>query len=579
MRRLSAAIALSVLLPASVQAWTHSGGRPACSVYTTFSSTDGCAGAPAYLNSTLSYRDAAAFTDGTFWSVTSRLSNFQWNVAGVDFAVGVTPGSYCGGALACSTTPGATNLWSPVGYNFATDPAGTGCDPSLSAIMTDSGMNVIKCYITAGHTAINFNGVDLNPGNTDCYNLYVRETTGSLGLTGTINFTNSRMHIDSSKASCLNTLSSSTVTGQSPVTLGNYPGGMSDVFAITVNNNVLYQDGQNPLQLLANATTLPMYHGAVSFSTGGTFTAHYNYIPDTHNYVFYGSACNGIDYSYNVEPHVSPYVAYGHGDFTLQNGFSVCPSTTVPYITETNNTIWNNPSTQTIYGAITTFLTQNAIGASGTPTTITNTTVTLNTLIVNPQPNYTVNSPPTIVGPGSGYTIDDQVSIHDPNCDPANGGGRRWPVVRVQTVSSGALLTVQLADGGACNPAPATGVTLATTDAPGYAGGGGTGSGATISIPGGAYITYLAGDGGSYASDGANQQQFFTNITIANNATVTTGGGSPSPGFMAQGTHYGVKCTNPISTSGNFDAISGAILAQGSGLNFPTTDVGGTTGC
>ena len=565
----------------SAAAWWHQGTVGNCSVHTDLSSSDGCSGAPAYVNSTLSYQNTTAFTDGTFGLVMNRLSNWGWNVAGVDFAVGVTPGSYCGGALACSTTPGARNLWSPAGYNFATDPAGTGCDPS-STIRSSGSQTQIHCLITPSHTAINFQGIDLNPGNAGCYDLLVEEDSAyaNTGLMGTINFSNSRIKIDSSQTSCL-TQSPYGSAGEPPVQLGNYSNPMSDAFAVTASNNVIDADGSSPAQLLANGTLLPMNGGEIGYHTGGTLTAHYNYSKNPHNYVFYGVACSGIDYSYNVAPGVAPYLDYGHGDFALHYNFLNCPSATIPYFTNVNNTLWNPPS-QTAYGAITTLLSVNAI-ASTFPTTITNTVIKLNTLITNPMPNYLAGVP-TLVSAGSGYAVGDIVSIHDPGgyCNPLSGGGRRWPAQRVTAVDGGGAITGYTStlgyDGGACNPAPATGVAFATSDGSGYGGTTGTGSGATFSIP--SFGTQVTGDGAIYLSDGAPQPQSFTNVTINNNAILMSASGSLNPGIMAQGTHYGIHCANPISTNGNFDAQTGAILTRGAtGLIFPTTDVGGVTGC
>src|ERR1700730_10945589 len=68
---------------------------------------DGCSGASPFINSVLSYPNAAFFTDpvnGGFQSAQhalSRPTQAVWNVAGIDYAVGVKPGSYCGDPVAC----------------------------------------------------------------------------------------------------------------------------------------------------------------------------------------------------------------------------------------------------------------------------------------------------------------------------------------------------------------------------------------------------------------------------------------------------------------------------------------------
>ena len=94
------------------------GSAPSNCTITATATADGCAGAPTYVNSTLSFQDANFFASGHAaqsgqnFSAGLAVINSQttgWNPAGVNYPVGVRPGTYCGGATGKICSAG-TNL-------------------------------------------------------------------------------------------------------------------------------------------------------------------------------------------------------------------------------------------------------------------------------------------------------------------------------------------------------------------------------------------------------------------------------------------------------------------------------------
>lgn len=135
---------------------------------------DGCATAPAYFNSTLSYYDPTGFSDGSIFQygqLQARPSQVNWNVAGINYPVGVKPAKYCNGTYVspgvptapCSTTPGATNLIDAYLYNWATDPMGFGCSTSAGGFNDSVFRNAEDCRVSG---PIDVKGVDFDPQET-----------------------------------------------------------------------------------------------------------------------------------------------------------------------------------------------------------------------------------------------------------------------------------------------------------------------------------------------------------------------------------------------------------------------------
>ena len=186
-------------LPAGAQTQLELMSGPGACPQGTYAGIDGCAAAPGYFNPTLSFHDASLFVDGTFFQNGQSVaaSKFDWNVAGKDFAVGVTPGTYCGGAYTpCSTTPGASGLIDASQYPWGTVNDHTGCG-SGTAI---DGYGRLNCIVTGSGT-INLIGFDWSPneghaGET-CVSLWLREgsTGANNGWSGTVNFTNNHWHM------------------------------------------------------------------------------------------------------------------------------------------------------------------------------------------------------------------------------------------------------------------------------------------------------------------------------------------------------------------------------------------------
>lgn len=196
------------------------GGNPPCP-FSGGTAADGCSGAPAGytdVSNILTYKNSTALSDGTIFQFASctgtpRGSNtcagvsnhLTWNIPGIDFAVGIVPGTTtCNGSTKpCSTTAGATGLidasnatyWGGVNTRNSTSQGAidTGCNfvtYTLSAAADGGG--AVQCELTtSGHT-VNLNGYDWSPneggGSEACVDLEV-DTDGT-SISGTINFTN-----------------------------------------------------------------------------------------------------------------------------------------------------------------------------------------------------------------------------------------------------------------------------------------------------------------------------------------------------------------------------------------------------
>lgn len=180
---------------------------PTCAVYPTYTTPsttapyDGCPDASLAISGLATqFYDPTAFSDGTLFqngqcsgprasSTCAGVRAINWNVAGVDFPIGIRPvaaGQYCDGPYVsldnpkrpCSATPGATNLIDASTYDWAKDDqagyANTGCvngggTSSWVHLTTGSaGRTDMKCVVksTTGQT-INILGFDWTP-NEGC---------------------------------------------------------------------------------------------------------------------------------------------------------------------------------------------------------------------------------------------------------------------------------------------------------------------------------------------------------------------------------------------------------------------------
>jgi hypothetical protein len=547
-------------LSPAVKAYWHGTPPPACP-YTAFSSSDGCSGAPGYINSTLSFQDQHAFSDGTLFQngqmptgagfTAGRNNNVNWNVACVDYACGVTPGIYCNSTtIPCSQTPGAINLIDAIRYfsttiNSATgDSANTGCAAHNTGSSYTAGAIICK----TGSSTINFIGFDLSPtvaGVQTCTPVQIT-SSGSSFTSGTMNFKNNRYLQTNNNSACL------APAGGAAARIG---------VSITQNwsQNVLnnFMDMQSKAPFMLNVDVV-----AVQTQGIGTADIERNYFGNSPTKTISTQNCQTI---VNYNGFHNNGFEYGHAlhtEFFILGG--IASPSGVP-CSAANQTIVGNLAWQdTTLGAPPTALLFDAQLAAGFPDpsggnypALLAGDYELNVLVTNPTTDgagslswYTFlsgGSTYTLTTPGSGYVSGDIVQINVAGC-------RIPPQYQVSPT-----LTALVWRNGSCLGAapPSTTTIWQTTDLTTP-----TASGATLAIPG--WINSTTSSGIAFAGSGGGNS--YQNLTIANNAMDLSGilgCQTNAPGCAAAlAGHAGdlIYCANPATFANNFNLLNNTVL-------------------
>jgi len=392
MRKLLLALLCLIALPATASHWRSIGTLASCP-YQTWIATDGCTGAPAYINSTLSYQNANGLTSGLTGSwfqsgqaIPSR-SIINWNVAGQEYPVGVASSqSYCSLAgLPCSGTPGAGNLIDAHALTKAQWQTLTGC-PSVDATALAS--NTILCTIGSA-THLIFNGIDFSPndsGTQYCYNVYLSNESGN----GTLDVTNNRK-----------------VT-QYSLGCGGFPGTVDIYHEFKISTSVSHTWNANVLNNWfdggsAGTTGHFINDTFFEFDGNGALVVEYNYFANTNEKMISTVACGSVDIRFNVFHNlgydVGVYGASAHQEWEIVGpGSASCPSP-VTVNNRVGNTAWQDASLPGPQGVI--FFDTPLFNAAYGPGyisggvssyVVTNGVMELNTLISNYSQDQRVNS-------------------------------------------------------------------------------------------------------------------------------------------------------------------------------------------
>ncbi len=425
------AVALALAATATCPAY---GGIITCP-YPAFASLDGCAGSGRPLVykgvNALSYQDPNLLTPGHIFQSgqtvapnlhrTGIVSLINWNVAGADFAVGVTQGpgmngAYCDGAFIATDNPkkpcshdaagNLTPLIDPSLYDWAKDGqagyANVGC--TAAANYGSPYQRAVKCV--ANQSTMNVEGFDWAPAkSTDggrtwhqtCVGLDL-EDTGSV-TNGTVNFVNNRVDWGGD-ASCqwLKTNGSPSLGVMTPIYIN-----VSPLHGWVVN--VLHNHVSQEMQAAYNTSGRPMWigtpapihatgivtKGTASFSSVVTLNIRWNVLENIESKgIVWEYACGGIDWSYNVMHNIGMFSNGEHAEFNYSiphwspdgvTGKAVqdihCPGYVqasaqpiaswagsswgqMDHFTEINNTAWNDNGNE---GISTSFF-DNALGFS-----------------------------------------------------------------------------------------------------------------------------------------------------------------------------------------------------------------------
>lgn len=370
-----------------------------CSVFTSFSSTDGCSAGPTQvISSTLNFSNGNLLTPGATGTAlqnpgaynaavtgsqgfhVNNTSTVNWNVPGVDYPVGVVPCSglsYCNGTSYCGkvASGGGTNfpcsannptLIDAVQYNWASDAsagfAQTGCGSPSISISAGTGTigniskNLIHCSMPNGAN-INVQGFDFTPfeGGLFGENCTAMQFFGNTtGFTGTVTFKNNRVSFGGD-LSC-------QVIGSVPILFEVLA---LDAWNINISNNELDGNGLNCCSGIypgsgspyPNNFVWPNEAGVIWFrqdctspftstqcgsSGGSTLTVKYNYTHDLPGRLFYAFslACAGFDFSYNVVHNPNTSAASVHGEIYLPilSSTTTCPG----YVAGTSWGAWQS---------------------------------------------------------------------------------------------------------------------------------------------------------------------------------------------------------------------------------------------
>jgi hypothetical protein len=459
-----------------------------CSAFSGFPALDGCSAAPGTspsYTSALQYRDPAAFTVGHLFQTqgvtpisglhSGPSPKINWNVAGVDFPVGVAPCAsptgcfactwaecttagiygqdvYCNGmayngaTLPCSTTPGATYLIdaSEYAWGSSSDPAQTGCGMASNYNKTQH--YVVTCVVSteAGPATVNLIGFDFAPVidgvANSCVGIKVTEARGGVANGGTINQKHTRFFA-ANNAACAAPIGASLGQG----VLTNYYGtpfwfntNISEPWTYDVEYNMVDLQSQNAFNTLKGPGTnydwFNVPYGEWQFGQTGLhpylgrnkIVFRYNWLPNQTRNVFQANnSCNGLDVSYNVLHNLNYYAGTGHGEFFVVFNNYNCPGYSpgvsfgnMSYMKVRNNLMfqdaanWNTTNSQ--------FLDMNVIAAS--PAGLLNigaVDVELNVAIANlltvdgihPRGMNNSGAPQVPTTAGSGYAAGDIVQF------------------------------------------------------------------------------------------------------------------------------------------------------------------------
>jgi hypothetical protein len=267
----------------------------------------------------------------------------NWNVAGLDYPVGVAPGPgrpiadgavviarpYCNGrfvALGNPTKPCSTDihghltpLIDPSRYDWAKDGsagfAGVGCAPGANY-----GQNKpYEVFCVAGVAAMNVQGFDWTPAESSdggqtyhstCVGLRVNDA-GAI-TSGSVDFTDNR--IDWSGDLSCQTLATSIL---GPILLGV---NITHAWTVHVWRNYIEQNAQAAY----NTSGAPMWIGIgapifVGGAEGGVsrvaISVKYNYFGNLESRgVTFSMACGGFEFSYNVTNNIGDHSGGAHGE-------------------------------------------------------------------------------------------------------------------------------------------------------------------------------------------------------------------------------------------------------------------------
>lgn len=543
-----------------------------------FLSIDGCSGAPAYNNSSLSFLDRAFFSDGSAFQTpgmtTAGVSSITWNVAGVNYPVGVSPGVYCNGGTKPCSTGNYANLIDASAYAWATRAATDGvCNGGAVVTNPGDGTFQVNCKISDGSgssTAVaNLQGFDFSPGGV-CITLKITETGTATGV-GTVVFKNNHYTQPASGHACYTNRydASGTLTTQQFYLAPNITA--AHPWNFDVENNWL---DQNVVNVHSDGTS-----GIIAMVSTGGDTVKYNFFGVMPSRAVNATFCTYLDFDYNVTPSAGYWPNDSHGEFDLSqveydgthsvycNGLG--NTTLVDHISYIGNvmvTPYNAGGTSGMNFQAPHLLNISAgPGITVGPPALGGLAldVELNTGVVNyvaPSEHFfmsyldsgsiTLNTG-GVVG---NYDNGDVVTVQATGCSP-------YPTVKLYCTGGGSCASAALKPdewtGGNCGAtAPSAGPWNTT---------GGNGSGLTVSINN--YAQFASGNGvmALKTTSGTGQLEF-TSAAIANNALDPFGSepiGQPIVISPYAGTTI---CAGSLTTTGNFNLETGASIAFPSGI-------------
>ena len=322
--------------------------------YSAYASIDGCSGASAYLDANLSYQNAnllaSAGTAGSIFQTAQTLTSpfhtpsgkINWNVAGLDFPVGIAPGTlsngvvnnaYCTGAyvsldnpkLPCSydTSGNLTPLIDAAKYDWAKDAltgyANAGCASGVNWASGGTYPYSVQCNASS---LTNISGFDFGPAEWNgsayspvCAGFLLRDNGSATN--GTINFKNNRIFW-SGDTSCLALTNEYQAGYVVPIYLAV---NMAHNWAINVWNNRVDQNAKKAYNTVGDSLFYgysgPFTVGYVS-SSGTVQTAisvKYNYFSNLfYRAVTINYPCGGFEFSDNVIQNIGDYSGGAHGE-------------------------------------------------------------------------------------------------------------------------------------------------------------------------------------------------------------------------------------------------------------------------